>query len=92
MSGVINIVLFVGLIYLYWLLPDSNEIKEIISMPSYRLVMWVAISAFLYHFLAGVRHIYMDFLHQHSLGFARYSSMAVLIVALLLAGWVGVSI
>ncbi|MDC3180763.1 succinate dehydrogenase, cytochrome b556 subunit [Gammaproteobacteria bacterium] len=92
LSGLLNIFLFLGIIYLYWLLPQGNDIDEILVSPIYLVLMWLAISAFFYHFLAGMRHIYMDFSHEHRLGFARHSSLVVLGLSVLFAIWVGVSL
>ena len=92
MSGVLNAFLFVGLVYLYYLLPQGNEIDSVLALQIFNLLLWAAVSAFLYHFIAGLRHMYMDFLHQHTLKFARLSSWVTLGGAAVMSVWVGVVI
>jgi succinate dehydrogenase / fumarate reductase cytochrome b subunit len=91
-SGVLNAFLFVGFVYLYYLLPQGNEIDSILALQVFNLLLWAAVSAFLYHFVAGLRHMFMDFSHQHSLKFARLSSWVTLGISVAMSIWVGVVI
>ena len=45
--------------------------------------------AYLHHFIAGVRHVWMDATHSVSLGFGRASAQFTLVASLLLTLAVG---
>ena len=49
----------------------------------------VLIWAFLLHLFAGLRHVYMDITHDHSLAFGRSSALTVLAASLLLTVLLG---
>jgi len=62
-----GLVIFVAMFYLLYLLDKSlaseegfTEIKQIIQVPFYKLLLWMIISAFIYHFIAGIKHLFMD--------------------------------
>ena len=88
-SGVYNILLFPFLIYLYWLLPQGQMVDFYVTTLPIQLLLWLAISAFFYHFIAGVRHMYVDFVHVHTLGFARASAYLVLVLSIIMSAWAG---
>ncbi len=69
------------------------EAQEMLSEGFFaRLIAWGMVSALLYHLLAGVKHLIMDFGHLEELESGRMAAKATLIaggVAVLLAGvWV----
>jgi succinate dehydrogenase / fumarate reductase cytochrome b subunit len=63
-----GVVMFVGSAVLLWGLDASLEspqsfaaLQECINSPLAKLVIWAVVSALIYHSLAGVRHLVMDF-------------------------------
>lgn len=55
-----------------------------------RLVLWVGISAAIYHLLAGVRHLLLDMGLGHSLCCAQRSAWLMTLISLVLIMWSGV--
>lgn len=89
-SGVVFFLGFPALLYLYALLPLSNEISELVALASVKLTLWVLVNLYIYHFLAGMRHMVADFGHNHSLKRANSSAVVVIVFAVILAIWSGV--
>jgi succinate dehydrogenase / fumarate reductase cytochrome b subunit len=63
-----GVFLFVGMAVLLWGLdaslksPESFEaLKECIASPVAKLVIWAIVSGLIYHSLAGIKHLVMDF-------------------------------
>lgn len=63
-----GVFLFVGTAVLLWGLDASLEspesfaaLRECISSPLAKLVIWAVVSGLIYHSLAGIRHLVMDF-------------------------------
>ncbi len=48
---------------------------EVVPAILVKLVVLALIWAYLTHFIAGIRHVWMDAAHQHSLAFGRGSAM-----------------
>ena len=62
-----GVLLFAGVAIFLWALDTSlaspegfNQIGESLSSPWLKLVIWVVLSALIYHTAAGVRHLIMD--------------------------------
>jgi len=55
----------------------------------FKLVVLALIWAYLHHFTAGVRHLYMDATHSVSKEFGRSSAVATLAISLLLTAALG---
>ncbi len=63
-----GVFLFVGMAVLLWGLdaslnsPESfDALKECLSSPVAKLVIWAIVSGLIYHSLAGIKHLVMDF-------------------------------
>jgi succinate dehydrogenase / fumarate reductase cytochrome b subunit len=63
-----GVFLFVGMAVLLWGLdaslksPESfDALKECLSNPVAKLVIWAIVSGLIYHSLAGIKHLVMDF-------------------------------
>lgn len=62
-----GLILFVGVAFMLCALDSSltseqsfNELKETLQSPLAKFIAWGLISALLYHFVAGVKHLVMD--------------------------------
>ena len=64
----------------------------IVSHPLVKLILLGLIWAYLQHFCAGVRHLYMDFTHSVSKEFGRVSALVAMGVAVLLTIAFGVKL
>lgn len=95
-----GVILFFGIIVLLWGLDKSlaseqgfAEVKECLTGGFAKLVVWVLLSALLYHLVAGIRHVLMDMgLAGETMAAGKLGAKAVLVIAavlILLAGvWI----
>jgi len=88
--------LFVLLPFLIWLLDMSlfsqdtfEDFKEIISNPLAKLVLLGLLWAYMHHFCAGIRYLFLDIGKGLELPCSRKSAMAVLVVSLSLTAVIG---
>lgn len=92
-----GVLLFVGIAFLLWLLSMALEspegfaaATEVLSMPVPKLVLIAVIAAVLYHLLAGIKHMFMDFHVGDSFEVARSSSLIVFVLTAIATLLVGV--
>lgn len=95
-----GVVLFFALALLLCVFDASIEseqsfqsLKEGLSSPIWQLVIWAALAALAYHFVAGIRHLIMDFgFGEESFESGRRSAWLVVAVAALIiaaiSGWI----
>ncbi len=76
---------------LLWMLASSlaspqqfDELQGMLGNPMMKLILWLFLSALLYHLVAGIRHLAMDFGVGESLNSACRSAWAVAIIAAIL--------
>jgi succinate dehydrogenase / fumarate reductase cytochrome b subunit len=62
-----GVFLFAGIAVLLWALDSSlsgqagfDALRETLSHPLFKLVIWAVVSALIYHSLAGIKHLVMD--------------------------------
>ncbi|RDH43778.1 succinate dehydrogenase, cytochrome b556 subunit [Zooshikella ganghwensis] len=62
-----GVILFIGIAFLLWAFDTSlssqqgfNTIKETLAHPFAKFITWGLVSALLYHFVAGIKHLLMD--------------------------------
>ena len=67
-----------------------DHLQTMLSSPYYKLVLWVFSSAFLYHVLAGMRHMLMDIGWGEGLGAGRQSAKIVIVFATILTIFLGI--
>lgn len=60
-----------------------------LGLPVLKLVCFALIWAYLHHFIAGVRHLYMDATHSVTKEFGKSSAIAVLALSLTLTALLG---
>lgn len=94
LSGVI---LFLCIPLLLWVFsaslnsPDSYAyIHTWLSKISIKLMIWVILSALIYHIFAGIRHFVMDFGWGESLKSGRIGAYLVMILSLIFAVFLGI--
>lgn len=66
--------------------------KGLVSGPFVKLVILALVWAYLHHFCAGIRHLFMDFHYGLEKDAARKSAASVLTVSLVLAGVIGLKL
>lgn len=61
-----------------------NDLHQILITPWVKLVIWCSLSAFLYHFIAGIRHLLMDIGMGEELKSGKLSAIFTIIIAAVL--------
>ncbi|SEP75027.1 succinate dehydrogenase / fumarate reductase cytochrome b subunit [Pseudomonas cuatrocienegasensis] len=69
---------------------DFAEVKECLTSPLAKFVIWGLLSALLYHLVAGVRHLIMDMGIGETLEGGKLGSKIVIVVSAILIALVGV--
>lgn len=87
-----GIVLFVGALYLSYLLDlalsDQGGFAQaavVLATPAGKLALWAILAALGYHLLAGVKHLLLDLHVGETLSGARFASWASIVLAVLAA-------
>jgi succinate dehydrogenase / fumarate reductase, cytochrome b subunit len=81
------------LYYLHLSLSGSSGfflVKSCLNKPGEKFFLWLFLSAVIYHLLAGLKHLIMDFGYWESLTAAKISSWIVMLLGVLGAIWMGV--
>jgi succinate dehydrogenase / fumarate reductase cytochrome b subunit len=94
MSGVI---LFLAIPLLLWGLhlslatsDDFDNVKIFFAYPLMKLVIWGILAAFIFHFVAGIRHLLMDIHIGEELKSGRLTAQLVFAISIVLMLLVGV--
>jgi len=69
---------------------DFDSLKEFLSTPVMKFIVWCFLSAFIYHFVAGIRHLLMDLHIGEELKSGRIMSVLTMIVSILFIIMTGV--
>ena len=92
-----GVIVFIGIGFLLWGFDLSlsgeesfNALKETMQGFLPKLILWGILSALLYHFVAGIRHLLMDMGIGESLEGGRLGARILLVVAVILIVLAGV--
>lgn len=94
-----GVAIFFAIPILLWMLDRSlaspegfAEMKELMTAPLMRLLVWGILAVILYHLVAGVRHLFMDMGYGETLEGGRRGAFLVFgisaVLILLVGGWV----
>ena len=67
-----------------------DQLQTVLSAPYCKLLLWVFSSAFLYHVIAGIRHLLMDLGVGEQLSTGRQGARIVLVAATILTIFLGI--
>ncbi|MBU1295314.1 MAG: succinate dehydrogenase, cytochrome b556 subunit [Gammaproteobacteria bacterium] len=95
---VTGIILFVGLAFLFYAFDLSLESQEgfdqvvnaLQTSFLVKFVIWGVVSALMYHFVAGVKHLFMDMGYFEELESGRHAAIANIVIAAVLIVLAGV--
>lgn len=83
--------IFVGMAFLIWGLGLSlqsqesfEQLKECMDSVIAKLILWAILAGFIYHFVAGVRHMLMDAGYFETLESSKTLAIAVIVVSAVL--------
>ncbi len=93
-SGLVMFLLLPLMLYFLDLSLKSAEsfakLNTLLESPYYRLLLWAFSAAFVYHLLAGIRHIIMDMGYGESVCVGRRTAMIVIALAVVLTILLGI--
>lgn len=92
-----GIVLFLFIPLLLWMLQSSLSsyeqfllLQDQLTSPLFKVLVWGLLTAFIYHLLAGIRHLTMDVGIGESLSAGRWTAKLVIALAIVLSLGIGV--
>lgn len=92
-----GLAIFFGMAFLIWGLGMSleseesfNALKECLGGVVPKLILWAILAGFIYHFIAGVRHMMMDLGYFETLKGSKVLATIVLVLAAVLIALAGV--
>ncbi|HSX20729.1 MAG TPA: succinate dehydrogenase, cytochrome b556 subunit [Gammaproteobacteria bacterium] len=97
-TAIVSILHRLSGLFLFFLIPVFLRIlQKTLYYPSptcmrVRVLMWLGLTAFIYHLFAGIRHLCMDVGVGEDLKDARYSSYAVLLLTAIFSLVIGLRI
>lgn len=95
---VTGIILFIGLVFLFYAFDVSLESQEgfdqVVGLLQTnflaKFIIWGVVSALMYHFVAGVKHLFMDMGYFEELESGRQAAIANIVIAVVLIVLAGV--
>lgn len=69
---------------------EFNELKMMMASPLVKIVIWGSLSALAYHFVAGVKHLIVDFGVGETLESGLFAARMVVLVSIILIVLAGV--
>lgn len=94
LSGVLLLFFIPVLLYFFDVSLQSEDtflmLKECLTQPWVKLILWLFLSALMYHLIAGIRHMIMDLGYGESLAAGRRSAMSVMILAVIFSLMLGI--
>lgn len=92
-----GVILFLILPFLIWGLAvslhssqDYEDLRQFLSTPWMRFIIWGTLSALVYHLIAGIRHLIMDVGIGESLRGGRLGAQVTIIISLILIILMGI--
>ena len=94
-----GVIMLGGIVVLIWMLDASlaseesfEQLKECLTHPVLKVVVWGVVAALAYHLVMGIRHMIMDLGYCESLEGGRASAKVAAVVAVVLivaaGGWI----
>ncbi len=69
---------------------DFDDLHSFLSSLPMKLMIWIGLSAFTYHFMAGIRHLFMDIHIGEELKSGRLSAQLTLIFSIVVILFIGI--
>lgn len=96
---VTGLILFVGIAILIYMLDQSlrseesfASLQETLSGGFVKLIVWGVLSALIYHFVAGIKHLLMDFGIGETLESAQLGAKITIAISVVLILYTGICI
>ena len=92
-----GMLLFVGIAFLLYLLDQSLtsaqglvHAREVLTLPLPKLLFFVVVATLIYHFVAGVKHLFLDFDVGDTIEGGRLAAQLTIAISVVLTGLAGV--
>ena len=92
-----GIVLFLAIPFVLWGLnlslssaDDFDNVRQFFTTPFAKLIIWCLLAPFIYHFVAGIRHLLMDVNIGDTLKSGRLGAILTLIISIVLIVLAGI--
>jgi succinate dehydrogenase / fumarate reductase cytochrome b subunit len=92
-----GMLLFVGIAFLLYLLDQSltsaqglEHARSVLAMPLPKLLLIAVVATLIYHFVAGVKHLFLDFDIGDTIEGARLAAQLTIVISVVLIGLAGV--
>ena len=86
-----GVVLFLAIPFVIWGLSvslasadDFDRVRQFFSYPLAKFIIWAILAPFIYHFVAGIRHLLMDVSLGDSLKGGRLGAQLTLVISIVL--------
>lgn len=92
-----GVILFLLIPFIIWGLglslvsqQDFDDLHQFMTAPFMKFIIWLFLSAFIYHFVAGIRHLFMDAGIGEELKSGKLSAKITIIISLVLIVLAGI--
>ncbi len=92
-----GVILFLLIPFILWGLDlslasqqDFDSVHQFFLQPLTKILIWCILAAFIYHFVAGIRHLFMDMGVGENLKSGRMGAVFVLLISIILIILAGV--
>lgn len=93
-SGLILFILIPFILRALYLSLDSqqsfDDLHQVFTAPWLKFVIWVSLSALVYHFIAGIRHLLMDVGVGEGLKSGKFSAILTISISVILTIFIGI--
>jgi succinate dehydrogenase / fumarate reductase, cytochrome b subunit len=92
-----GMLLFVGIAFLLYLLDESltsaqglEHAREMLALPLPKVLLLVIVATLIYHFVAGIKHLFLDFDIGDTIEGGRLAAQLTIVISAVLIGLAGV--
>jgi succinate dehydrogenase / fumarate reductase, cytochrome b subunit len=92
-----GMLLFVGIAFLLYLLDESltsaqglEHAREMLALPLPKVLLLVIVATLIYHFVAGIKHLFLDFDIGDTIEGGRLAAQLTIVISVVLIGLAGV--
>ncbi len=96
MHRITGVLLFVGIAFLLYLLDQSltsaqglEHARSVLAMPLPKLLLIAIVATLIYHFVAGIKHLFLDFDIGDTIEGGRLAAQVTIVISVVLIGLAG---
>lgn len=92
-----GVILFLLIPFMLWVLSlslasaqDFDDLHQFLTTPVMKFIIWCVLAPFIYHMVAGIRHLFMDMGFGEEIKSGRLIAKVTLIISIILIVLVGI--